>query len=329
MASAEKQSIKATVFIPTYNGERYLSDLLKGVFKQDLPYPFEVLIIDSGSKDKTLEIIKRFPKVKLHQIPNSEYGHGKTRNLAAQMANGEFVVYLSQDAVPLNKRWLEYMIEPFLVSDKIFCVYGRQVPRPFCDATTKREVSGAFRPLGTDHSIIIQRKRSLVTNKIAKPYLTFFSDVNSAVRRDYILNKIPYRDIRYSEDQFLGKDVLDADYFKAYAPLGAVAHSNEYRLRDYFYRKYDENLGIYETIGILPPPGKLFHIRKSITDTLRDYLFIVRDEDFTFLQKIRNFGSSTIRNPLKQLAAYLIANKKHRKKNGLDFSLEAKNKQAD
>jgi rhamnosyltransferase len=325
MAGTEENSIIATIFIPTYNGERYLGTLLKSVFKQQLSRPYEVLIIDSGSTDKTLEIIKRFPKVKLHKIPNSEYGHGKTRNLAARMAKGEFVVYLSQDAVPVNKRWLEYMLEPFKLSDKVFCVFGQQVPRPFCDATTKREVASAFKPLGSEHSIIIQRKRSLLTNKLAKPYLTFFSDVNSAVRKDYLLNKIPYRDIRYSEDQFLGKDILDAGFFKAYAPLGTVSHSNEYSLREYFYRKYDENLGIYETLGVLPPPGKLFHIRKTTGDILRDYLFIVRDKDYTFPQKLRNIVSSTLRNPLKQLAAYLIANPKHRKRHGLKYSLEAQN----
>lgn len=325
MASTKEKSIKASIFIPTYNGEKYLGDLLKAVFRQKLPYEYEVLIIDSGSTDKTLDIIKKFPKVQLHQIPNSEYGHGKTRNLAAQMAKGEFVVYLSQDAVPLNNRWLEYMIEPFLISEKVFCVYGQQVPRPFCDATTKREVTYAFRPLGNEQSVMIQRKRSLVTGKIAKPYLTFFSDVNSAVRRDYILNKIPYRDVRYSEDQFLGKDVMQAGYFKVYSPLGAVAHSNEYRLREYFYRKYDENLGIFESIGVLPPAGKLYHVRKSFGDTLRDYVFIVRDTDYTFMQKLRNIISSTARNPLKQFAAYLIANPKHREKHGLKYSLEAQN----
>lgn len=324
--AGSKKSIKATIFIPTYNGEVYLPDLLKAVFKQKVPFDYEVLIIDSGSTDGTLDIIKKFPEVKLRQIPNSEYGHGKTRNLAAQMANGEFMVYLSQDAVPANNRWLEYMIEPFLISDNVYCVFGQQVPRPFCDATTKREVVYAFRPLGNEQSIMIQRKKSLVTGEVAEPYLTFFSDVNSAVRRDYLLNRISYRDVRYSEDQFLGKDVLDAGYFKAYAPLGVVSHSNEYRLKEYFYRKYDENLGIYESLGILPPPSKLFHIRKSIGDTLRDYIFIMRDKDYTILQKLRNVVSSTIRNPLKQLAAYLIANPKHRNKHGLKYSLEAKGK---
>ncbi len=321
-----KLAIKATVCIPTYNGEPYLRNLLKMVFKQILPFKYEVLVIDSGSTDKTLKIIKEFPKVRLHQIPNTEFGHGKTRNLGATMAHGEYVVYLSQDAVPANNRWLEYMLEPFLISDAVFCVYGRQIPRPFADATTKREVSGVFNALGADHSIVLQRKRSLITDKIAEPYLTFFSDVNSAIRKDYLLNKIPYRDVRYAEDQLLGSDVLENNYLKAYAPLGAVFHSNEYKLRDYFYRKFDENLGIYETIGILPSARKRYHIKRVVADTVRDFIFIIRDKDFSNKQKLRLYPSSLMRNILKQRAAYIIAHDKLRKKYEFKYSLEANKK---
>ena len=141
--NTKKTNPLATVFIPTYNGEEYLEQLLTQVFDQ-INVTFEVLIIDSGSKDSTLDIIKRFPKVQLHQIPNSEFGHGKTRNLAARMAKGEFIVYLSQDAVPAHNRWLEFMIEPFYMSPAVAGVVGKQEPRPHCDATTKREVKTVF-----------------------------------------------------------------------------------------------------------------------------------------------------------------------------------------
>lgn len=318
--------VKATVFIPTYNGDKYLDSVLNSVFKQKFGSPFEVLIIDSGSTDKTLEIIKRFPGVQLHQIPNSEFGHGKTRNKAAKLANGEFIVYLSQDAVPANPNWLDYMLEPFNLSDRVFCVFGKQIPRPFSDATTKREVSSVFDSLGQDYSLVVHRKKSISTNKEIKPFLTFFSDVNSAVRRSYLLEKIPYRDVRYSEDQLLGKDILDAGYIKVYTPLGTVFHSNEYRLWDYFYRKFDENLGIYETLGIAQSPRFLSHLKRTIVDMIKDFVFIWQDKDYSSLAKVRNMISSCIRNPLKEYAGYLVANEKSRNKIGLKHSLEARKK---
>lgn len=315
----------ATVFIPTYNGGEYLTQLLDAVFTQK-NVTFEVLIIDSGSKDNTLSIIKKYPKAHLHQIPNSEFGHGKTRNLAAQMSRGEFIVYLSQDAVPAHDRWLEFMIEPFFISEQVYCVFGRQIPRPFADAPTKREVSGVFNSLGPEHSIMLHRKDSLVSSIDANAALTFMSDVNSAVRREYLLNIIPYRDVRYSEDQLLGKDVLDAGYLKAYSSKGSVMHSNEYGIRDYFRRKYDEYMGMYEVLGVLPPASRKYQLKWFIKTTLQDYIFITRDKDYGLRAKIRNFVSSPARNFLRARAALLVSNEEYRTKHGLKHSLEGNKK---
>lgn len=322
----EKHQLKATIFIPTYNGEEYLDALLSSVIEQDFPFNYEILVIDSGSTDKTLDIIKKYDEVRLHEIPNTEFGHGKTRNLAAKMAQGEFIVYLSQDAVPASKRWLEFMLEPFSISNRVYCVFGKQTPRPHCDAPTKREVSGVFNSLGPDHSIMIARRNSLLTNRATDQYLTFFSDVNSAVRKDYLLNKIPYRDVKYSEDQLLGKDVLEGGYLKAYAPLGNVWHSNEYSLKDYFYRKFDEYLGMYESLGVLPGGGKITHIKRWAHDTIIDIPFIFRDRDYSAREKIKWFLSSWLRNYYRQKASYITTVPTLREKNEQSLSLEERNK---
>jgi rhamnosyltransferase len=89
-----------TVAVLTFNAEDYLKSLIEAVFGQKTKRSIELLIIDSGSSDKTLEIIKDYPKIRLHQIPNSEFGHGPTRNLAVEMAKGEYVLFLTHDAIP-------------------------------------------------------------------------------------------------------------------------------------------------------------------------------------------------------------------------------------
>lgn len=322
----KSNNIFATVFIPTYNGEEYLEDLLKMVFSQKLDRKFEVLVIDSGSTDNTLNIVKKFKEVNLIEIPNEDFGHGKTRNLAAKKAKGDYMVYLSQDAVPAHNKWLEFMIEPFFINDQVYCVFGKQIPRPFADATTKREVSSVFNSLGPEHSIMINRQFSLLTGVESKPYLTFFSDVNSAVRRDYILNKIPYRDVRYSEDQLLGSDVLKNKYLKAYSPMGSVFHSNEYSTSDYFLRKFDEYIGMYETLGVLPPHGIRTHINRLLGDIAKDWVFIINDKEYNKKNKIINIFQSILRNLYREKAAFLASSPKYRKKYSSKFSLEFKYK---
>ena len=87
-------NLDVTVIIPTFNGERYLGRILDALREQDTDAGFEVLVVDSGSTDATLDIVAARvgalgeAQLRLHQIPNSEFGHGRTRNLAAQLARG-------------------------------------------------------------------------------------------------------------------------------------------------------------------------------------------------------------------------------------------------
>ncbi len=318
--------IKATVCLPTYNGQEFLAELLKQLFKQECAFEFEVLIIDSGSTDDTLKIISKYPKVRLHQIPNTEFGHGKTRNLGAKMAKGEFVVYLTQDAVPAHKYWLESMLEPFAVSDKVYCVFGKQVPRGNCTIHIKREVYSVFKNLGPDHAIMLHRKNTLNTDRPTKDPMTFFSDVNSAVRRDYILNKIPFRDVKYAEDQALGTDALEAGYIKAYAPMGSVFHSHNYPLKKFFHRKFDEYVGLADTGVATPHYGPLTAVLSVFKSTLLDWNFIARDGQYKLKHKAYNFVVSPLYNIALVVAVNTAGNKKLRDKHRQRLSLEARSK---
>lgn len=311
MAGRTKQKVDVTVAIPTFNGDEYLGELLNAVYNQKTQLSYEVLIIDSGSTDNTLSIIKKFKKVRLHEIPNSEFGHGKTRNLAAQMARGEYIVFLSHDAVPAHEGWLEAMIEPFYLTKDVFCVLGKQTPRPHADATTKREVSLVFDSLGPDHSIMLHRGHSLVSGKDIERKLTFFSDVNSAVRLSYLLHKIPYQDVSYAEDQLLGVDVLNSKFLKAYAPDGNVMHSNEYPVSKYYNRRVDEFNALQTFLNITPETRPLRLIKATIANSIRDMQFTLKDPDYTLPEKLRNFAEIPIRNIHKQRASYVVGKKKH------------------
>src|SRR3954451_2257736 len=130
MAETAPGDLLATVVVLTYNGERYLRDLLTAVTGQRIDGEFEILVIDSGSTDATLDIVAGFPRVRLLQIPNSEFGHGRTRNLAAHEARGRYVAYLTHDAVPAHDRWLYELLKPFELNDRVAAVMGSQIPRP-------------------------------------------------------------------------------------------------------------------------------------------------------------------------------------------------------
>src|SRR5665213_94988 len=261
----------ATIAILTFNGAEFLEQLLKQIENQQTNLKYEVLVVDSGSSDGTLDIVAGHPKVRLHQISNAEFGHGKTRNLAAQMAKGKYVLYLTQDAVPATSHWLEGMIEPFEVSDKVACVVGRQIPHANAPATIKREVSVVFNSLGPNDGVTLHR-RNKTTEKLGLVN-TFMSNTNSAVRKD-LLEKIPFRDVNYAEDQGLGIDMLEAGYYKAYAPMGAVNHSHDYGAREYFRRKFDEYVGLQATTGYRATAGPRELVVGSAKATMLDLSLI-------------------------------------------------------
>lgn len=272
-----------SVFIPTYNGQKYIEELLEAVLAQEIPkgYKLEILVTDSGSVDATVDIIEQefIDKVHFRQIPNSQYGHGKTRQQAAEQAQGEFILILSQDATPMHSRWLKNMVEPFFISDKVGAVYGRQVPRPLAVPTIKREVASAFASLGNPEAITLSRYKSLVDNKPMNEINTFFSDVNSCIRKD-LIKKIPFRDVNYAEDQALARDLQKAGYMKAYAPAAEVWHSNEYSPRDFRARKFDEYIGLIDSVNYQLRPSVKSLLLGWIQPTIADWKFTLRDGNY-------------------------------------------------
>lgn len=293
-----------SVFIPTYNGDKYISECIASISAQVLPegYDLEILVTDSGSTDSTVEILKSFGnKILLSQIPNSDFGHGKTRSQAAKTARGEFILFLSQDATPATSDWIKYMVEPFFLSEQVGIVFGKQIPRPDVAATIKREVSTVFGGLGAQDSIVIQRNKSLIDGSITNSINTFFSDVNSAARTNLLVDKVPFRDVNYAEDQALAEDMQNAGYLKAYSPRGAVLHSNEYNVREYYKRKFDEYIGLQESTNLILKTGIRPLLVGWIRPTLYDYRFIRKDNEYTLKSKLLWFAKSPLYNIALQL----------------------------
>ncbi len=283
-------SIKATVFIPTWFGERYLEEVLKSIFKQKTPFKFEVLIYDTSSSDRTPAIIEKYAK--LHKnlrhktITPAEFGHGKTRNAAAHDAKGEIVVYISQDVTPAHDRWLYEIVKPFEISERIIGVMGKQDPRPHCFPLLKTEIRSVFRGFGPDFGTTIFYKDDFIKNQGTYDAVSFYSDVNSAARRSYLTGELPYKDVPYAEDQLFGRDVIDAGYQKAYAPRANVIHSNDMKLSEYKMRMFDETIGL-RNVGIpVNAPSRKAVVKMITRGSLKDALNILKDRDYSFKRKI-------------------------------------------
>ncbi|MES2170100.1 MAG: glycosyltransferase family A protein, partial [Actinomycetota bacterium] len=207
-----------TVIIPTFNGETYLAEALDAIAGQEFAGTVETLVVDSGSRDGTLAIVKSRPSVRLHEIPNSEFGHGRTRNLAARLASGDIVVFLTQDAIPSHTGWLRELVAP--LADAA-AVTGLQIPRTTCFPLMKYDIQSTFAAVGPRDRVTIETWVP-ADGDAALIARSFYSDVNAATRRAFLLDTIPLQDVPYSEDFAFAQDILKAGYAKAEVTVGGI-----------------------------------------------------------------------------------------------------------
>jgi rhamnosyltransferase len=227
-----------SILIPTKNAGGDFQDTLEAIYAQKYPGEFEVIIVDSGSIDNTLAIAENY-STKVHRIKPEDFSHGKTRNLAASLATSDYLVFLTQDAVPATDRWLSNLIRNFKDS-KVAGVYGRQIPRK---GTKPMECFflNTWYPLSRMVKGAGRGKLDMST--------IFFSNANSAIRKE-IWEKYPFDNtLIMSEDQEWAKKVLLAGYKIIYDPEAAVYHSHNYSLKTVFRRYFDSGVSLNQFAG--------------------------------------------------------------------------------
>jgi glycosyltransferase involved in cell wall biosynthesis len=92
--------IKLSFILPVYNVEKYLKNCLDSLYRQELSMDeFEVICVNDGSTDKSLDILeeyqRRYPNFRVKSIPNS--GQSKARNVGIDMARGTYLEFVDSD----------------------------------------------------------------------------------------------------------------------------------------------------------------------------------------------------------------------------------------
>ena len=234
-----------SIIIPTKNGGELFEQVLKKIFEQKTRYEYEVICVDSGSSDNTIEIIKKFP-CRLYQILPEEFGHGKTRNYGASKGTGEFIIFITQDALPVDEYWLENFIDAMKIDEEVVGGFGIHKPYPECNVLDQRDITLHFKGFGDKNTIYyMDDPVRYETEEGYRHFLAFFSDNNACLRRS-AWEKYPYPDVNFSEDQIWAKQMIELGYKKIYCPTAAVYHSHNYPLKTYFKRYYDQYKAIYQ-----------------------------------------------------------------------------------
>lgn len=225
---------KISVIIPTLNAGKNIRALLNKLLEQTI-IPDEIIVIDSSSADNTKDICLTFPKVRFIQIEKEDFDHGQTRDKAARLAIGDYILFMTQDAVPADNYYIENLIRP-LVQKNIAMSSGRQIAR--IDARYSEKLTRIFNYPEYD---FVRCKKDIPEYGIK----TFFvSDVCSAYRKkDYIkYGGFPYP-IPVGEDMIMAAKFIYAGYSIAYVANAEVIHSHNFTLKQQFKRNFD--IGVY------------------------------------------------------------------------------------
>lgn len=188
----ENKTPLVSFVIRTKNESRFIGKVLKFLYKQTYNN-FEVLIVDSGSTDGTLEVVKKFP-VRIIKIKPEDFNFSYALNLGISKARGEYIAIISGHSIPISDEWLENGMRHFR-NKKVAAVSGYYTFIPI----------GYFsRKLGRFFFLPYQRK---IEKKCPR-----MTNTNALIRKD-VWRQYPFDEkLSGSEDYDWASEMLSRGY---------------------------------------------------------------------------------------------------------------------
>ncbi len=209
-----------SVIIRTKNEEQFIGQTLKMIFAQGFGVgELEVIVVDSGSTDRTLEIVAEF-EVKVIKIASEDFSYPYASNIGAKEARGEYLVYLSGHSVPIHDTILRDALTCWrkleLGNVKLAGVYGPIAALP-----------GKGSSLWEKMIFPAHRLRKLQPKAITQKQMGLLGCTNAIIRRD-IWQQHQF-DERYGlggEDTVWAAARIKEGYSIGFCPCFAVYHSH-------------------------------------------------------------------------------------------------------
>jgi len=253
---------RASILLLTRNGAATLPRVIAAVRSQEAPFRFELVAVDSGSEDGTVELLRREAD-RLIEIRAEDFNHGTTRNVGVEACRAPIVVLLVQDAEPASTVWLARLVEPLLAGGPLAGTYARQVPRPDASPVVRAYLSryAASGSTPRRQSIADRAEFDALTPGERLAACTF-DNVCSCIRRE-VWERHPFEAAPIAEDLAWARNVMLAGYDLAYVPGAAVVHSHDRSAAYELKRTYLVHQQLRRLFGLATIPSAA-HLARAI-----------------------------------------------------------------
>jgi glycosyltransferase involved in cell wall biosynthesis len=198
--------MELSIIIRTYNEEKYLPELLSSLRLQDIgDYEMEIILVDSGSTDETVQIAKSFG-CRIEYIKKDEFSFGKSLNIGCSIATGKILVFISGHCIPVNNSWLLNLVRP-IISNQVSLTYGKQIGIN-SSKFSEKQIFAKYYP---------------ETSSI--PQNNFFCNNANAALDQRIWEKYLFNEeLTGLEDMHLGKRILNDGFQLGYVSTAEIFH---------------------------------------------------------------------------------------------------------
>jgi rhamnosyltransferase len=251
---------RVSIIIRSFNEAWALCQTLPAIRAQDYRN-WELIVIDSGSTDGSLQLIQQANPKHFIQIESNQYNPSRVMNQGMQLAESDFGIFLNADATPQGTNWLRPLILA-LQEPKTAAVFGRQIPRRDCRAVYAHDYERCFG----------------AARESAK-WEHFFSMASSGIRKDAWRQRGFLEKMQYSEDDEYTRWCRSRGYQVVYCPESVVMHSHNYTPQQAYKRSFGEAKALAAVWS--RSPGEVNWTRTVLlgwlNDLRRDVVFCARN----------------------------------------------------
>lgn len=223
------------VIIPTYKPDKSFGNLIEKLEIQTVK-PNKIILMNTEEKYikdflRESKILEKYDNIEIYHVSETEYDHGKTRDMGVQQSTAPYFLCMTQDAVPYDNTLIEELLK-VLQKENIASVYGKQLARE-----NSHILENFTRKFNYPDESRIKSKADLDVLGI-KTY--FCSNVCAAYKRE-VYDKLGgfIKKTIFNEDMIYAAAVIKAGYEIGYVAEAQVIHSHHYTGKQQFHRNFD------------------------------------------------------------------------------------------